>query len=204
MTESDDEEIRRAKVALRAEMLRQMRQTEEAARATASRQASERLLALEEIREAELVLFYMAMRTEIDPAEAMAECLREGVRIAVPKVDVESGELEAIEVVSLADKHFVRDTLGVPVPRHGKLVRVTELDAVVVPGVAFDRAGHRLGRGAGYYDRLLIRLPPRCRTIGFGFGFQLLERVPVDTTDRSVSAVVTDVETVDPTDHGLA
>ena len=185
-------EIEMAKSMLRAEMLGRMATIDPAERRAASRALNERLLAMDEVRMAGTVLAYLAMRTEIDPAAAMLECLEEGIRVAVPIVDEESKELEAVTIDSLDPRRFVRDRFGVLVPRDGERIRATELDVVLVPGVAFDRCGQRLGRGAGFYDRLLVRLPPRCRTIGLGFHCQLVERVPVDGRDRPVDAVVTD------------
>jgi 5-formyltetrahydrofolate cyclo-ligase len=170
---------------------------DDAARRAASRSASARLLELDEVRDAGAVLFYMATRLEIDPAPAMVECLRDGVRVTVPKVDADSGEIEAVEIESLDGRGFERDALGILVPREGKRVRATELDAVVLPGVAFDRHGARLGRGAGYYDRLLVRLTPRCRTIGFAFTCQVVDEIPCEPHDRHVNVVVTESETIE-------
>ena len=64
------------------------------------------------------------------------------------------------------------------------------LDLIVVPGMAFDKAGHRLGRGRGYYDRFLIKYPD-VKTIGICFDFQLLESIPTESHDRVVDEVIT-------------
>lgn len=64
------------------------------------------------------------------------------------------------------------------------------LDLIVVPGMAFDRNGHRLGRGKGFYDRFLIKYPD-VKTIGICFDFQLLEEIPVEPHDRVVNEVLT-------------
>lgn len=67
---------------------------------------------------------------------------------------------------------------------------VGPLDLIVVPGMAFDKAGHRLGRGRGYYDRFLIKYPD-VRTIGICFDFQFLESIPTEPHDRVVDEVIT-------------
>ncbi|MFO0827800.1 MAG: 5-formyltetrahydrofolate cyclo-ligase [Phycisphaerales bacterium] len=186
-----------AKKVLRAEIRARLAAMDPAARRVASRAACARLLALDEVRDAGAVLFYMAMPVEVDPSVVMSECLRDGVRVAVPVIDRDSGELEAIEIESLDERWFRRDKMGILEPIGGARIRATELDAIVVPGLAFDRRGGRLGRGAGYYDRLLVRVTPRCRTIGFAFDCQVVESVPVDTHDRPVAALVTDRETTE-------
>jgi 5-formyltetrahydrofolate cyclo-ligase len=65
------------------------------------------------------------------------------------------------------------------------------VDLVFVPGLAFDRRGHRLGYGHGYFDRFLAKLPDATPTVGLAFRFQLLDRLPVSTHDRAVSRVLT-------------
>lgn len=193
----DDQAIRLAKKAMRADMQRRLKETDDATLRRGSREASDRLMELDEVREAGMVLFFMAMSAEIDPGRAMAACLKEGIAIAVPRVDEASREIEAIEIESLDERFFERDRFGILTPRGGRRVRATELDAVVVPGLAFDRAGRRLGRGAGYYDRMLVRVTPHCATIGFGLHFQLVECVPCAAHDQRVHRVVTDQECVE-------
>lgn len=66
-------------------------------------------------------------------------------------------------------------------------------DVVIVPGLAFTAAGHRLGQGGGWYDRFLVGLAPHCVTIGVGFDEQLLEAIPTEAHDVTLDRVVTDV-----------
>ena len=67
-----------------------------------------------------------------------------------------------------------------------------KIDVVVSPGLAFDRRGHRLGYGGGYYDRYLARLHAHASRVGIGFAVQLLDEVPAEETDQPVDVVVTD------------
>lgn len=183
------------KRAMRAEARARLAAIDPPARRSAARAACERLLALDEISMAGAILFYRALREEIDPLGAFAQCLREGIRVALPRIDEDSREIRVIEVDSLDESDYETDRYGVPVPRRGREIRATELDAIVVPGLAFDRTGGRLGRGAGYYDRLLVRVPERCIAIGFAHACQIVERVPLGGQDRRVAALVTDSET---------
>lgn len=81
------------------------------------------------------------------------------------------------------------NAFGVAEPLTGGLVHPSEVDFAIVPGLAFDAAGHRLGRGKGYYDRLLPQLQ-RALTVGVGYSFQLLEHVPAEPHDVAVGGVV--------------
>lgn len=88
---------------------------------------------------------------------------------------------------------LVRSSLGIlePVRDENKVIPISELDLVVVPGLAFDKGGNRLGRGAGYYDRFLAKLPGRTLKVGLAFDFQVLNYVPaVDGQDVALDLVI--------------
>ena len=65
-----------------------------------------------------------------------------------------------------------------------------DIDAVIVPGLAFDRLNNRLGRGAGYYDRFLSTLPKNVTTVGLAFDFQLTESLPTEAHDVRLQQVI--------------
>ena len=81
-------------------------------------------------------------------------------------------------------------------PRYSRPVPLEEVDVILVPGLAFDARGARLGSGTGHYDRLLARMDLRTTRIGLGFGLQLIDAVPVEAHDQPVHAVVTDLGAV--------
>lgn len=86
-----------------------------------------------------------------------------------------------------------RGRFGVLEPPAGAVVRPQAGDVVVVPGVAFDRDGGRLGRGRGYYDRAFpVGAEEAPRLVGFAYSVQLVERVPCDSRDRRMDAIVTE------------
>jgi 5-formyltetrahydrofolate cyclo-ligase len=80
---------------------------------------------------------------------------------------------------------------GIPEPT-GPVVDLAVIECAIVPGVAFDLDGGRLGRGGGHYDRLLAALPTTCLRIGLAFSCQIVPRVPMDTHDQAVDVVVSD------------
>ena len=77
-------------------------------------------------------------------------------------------------------------------PAGTREIPISNLDLVLVPGLAFDTAGHRLGRGAGFYDRFLADPNLRAVTCGVGFEAQLLDNVPIDQWDIPLQAVATE------------
>lgn len=85
---------------------------------------------------------------------------------------------------------------GIREPATDRPVPPESLAAVLVPGLAFSRDGHRIGYGGGFYDRFLATLPAETLTIGIAFDEQLVERVPIDPWDVPLTHVVTDHQTV--------
>ena len=85
-----------------------------------------------------------------------------------------------------------------PVPEAASAVAPDSLDLILVPGIAFSRGGARLGRGRGFYDRLLSTLPARVFKIGVCFDFQIIPELPTEPHDQHVNLVATESGILDP------
>jgi 5-formyltetrahydrofolate cyclo-ligase len=116
----------------------------------------------------------------------------QGRQVVLPRI--ESGE--ALPVTYRPGDPVSGTAFGAMEPSAGALVDPERLDAVVMPGVAFDRAGNRVGYGGGYYDRLLGRTRADIHTIAVAFAVQLVDAVPVGHQDRRVDIVVTEDEVI--------
>src|SRR5581483_9171099 len=138
-----------------------------------SGEASARLLALPELAAAGTVAGFSALKGEIDPAPALEALALRGARVAL----LRAGRFGILE----------------PDPGAPE-VRPEEVDVFLLPGLAFDGDGHRLGFGGGYYDELgpLVR----GLLVGVAFDFQLVERCPAGEGDVPVDCVVTDARVV--------
>ncbi|MDH7500294.1 MAG: 5-formyltetrahydrofolate cyclo-ligase [candidate division NC10 bacterium] len=159
-----------------------------------SREIFHHLQSLLPFCEAKLLLFYASFGSEVETREMMSRCQREGKRIALPKVEQDSGDLVAIEISDL-----IRDLRpgyrGILEPQgsEGRKVEEQELGFILVPGLGFDVKGYRLGYGKGYYDRFLPRF--RKRSIpcaGLAFDFQVVEELPVSPGDVPLDWIVTE------------
>jgi 5-formyltetrahydrofolate cyclo-ligase len=136
-------------------------------------------------KEADTVLMYHALPDEVQTA-AFLDKWYKTKRILIPLV---SGDDLILKVYS-PDK-VVPGYKGIPEPSDDALtVLPSEIDLAVIPGVAFDRDCNRLGRGKGFYDRLIPDL--RCPLIGLGFDFQIVDQVPVEIFDRKLDMVITE------------
>jgi len=121
------------------------------------------------------------------------EAVKNGKKVVVPYI-----ENEAKEIVPSALKGTIEDLelgpYGILQPRketHPEEFPLEKIDLVIVPGVAFDEQNNRLGRGKGYYDRFLKRLPQGTTTIGLCFDFQIINYLPQESHDFPVSEVIT-------------
>ncbi len=183
--------VRRARVqkhAIRQQVFQRLNTQQEDTRRRKSGIIRRRLTRLAAFRHAKTVCCYVSLPYEVDTRRLITQMLVMGKRVVVPKVARKRLILSEVQdpARDLAPGRF-----GVwePIPQAVRPVSVEELDLVVVPGVAFDRDGHRLGHGFGYFDRFLARVPD-VPTVGLCFDFQLFDRLPRHPHDRAVQTVL--------------
>jgi 5-formyltetrahydrofolate cyclo-ligase len=146
--------------------------------------------AMSAFRVSRTIMVYLALRQEVQTASIIAEARRQGKRIAIPVV--QGATLVAAEL-PLAPAQLQRGPYGIPEPRGTVcVVPPEEMQYVVVPGLAFDRCGGRLGFGKGYYDRFLSRLPTTTYCCGLAFCMQIVPCVPRMAHDVCMHGVVTE------------
>lgn len=161
-------------------------------RREASAAACEQLAGLDAFRHASTVMLYMPLPDEVDVTATAIRCFQSGKNVCVPRVDWARCDMDPVEAASFDDEAMAPDEHGIRTPRDGAPVLPTVIDLVVVPGLAFDPNGNRLGRGGGFYDRFLRRLRRGATTIGLAFDLQIVDVVPADDRDFTVDWVVTD------------
>ena len=186
-----------AKAALRRAILARRDALDAASRARLSRAALERIAALDVFRRARVILGFASFGSELDTRPVLDEVLASDRTLVLPRVDRAARRLVLYRVARL-ETDLRPGTWGIPEPdplRCG-LAMPADIDFVLVPGVAFDADGGRLGYGAGYYDRLLAAwpssLPP---LVAAAFEIQIVPAVPVLAGDHRVDLVVTESET---------
>jgi 5-formyltetrahydrofolate cyclo-ligase len=157
------------------------------------RAVEDRLFALPELAGAGTVLLFYAFGSEVGTAGMAERAVRGGKRLLLPYL--EGGAMEAGEV--LPGDRLAPTDYGPKEPSRRVAVDPREVGVVVTPGLAFDRAGRRLGYGKGFYDRYLRRLRSETARVGVGFSIQVVDEVPADPSDERVHLVVTDTEVID-------
>lgn len=152
------------------------------------------LLGLPEFAGAGTVLSYVGVKSEVSTAEVISAALGAGKRLAVPYVTPDGlGSARIHSAAELGPARFgLLEPLALVRNDPARNCPPSAVDLFVVPGVAFDRAGGRLGHGKAYYDRLLARAGEKARFIALAFECQLVDRVPMEASDVFMHAVVTE------------
>jgi 5-formyltetrahydrofolate cyclo-ligase len=187
---------------LRKAALRQRILAERDALAPASRQQlsaaiTRRLEALSVVHEAKTVLAYASFGSEYDTSELLRNLLERRAILVLPKIDKAQRKLQLFEVRDL-DQDTKPGVWGIREPSVARCrpAIAGEIQLVVVPGVAFDRGGNRLGYGGGYYDRLLASFAHTPALLAPAFALQVVEEVAHEENDVPVHAIVTESEVI--------
>ena len=188
--------MRETKAGLRRRLLEERRRIAPLEHARLSQQIAERLYGLEPYRGARVVhLFIGAIDGEVATRGIAERSLAAGVRVVCPRVAWREHDLESYEIDALDELVITRLGLWEPDPGRARTVDEGEIDLVLVPGIAFDPGGHRIGYGTGFYDRFLSRV--RSPKIALAFSLQVVGRVPHTAHDVPVDWIVTEAETID-------
>ncbi|MDQ2963626.1 MAG: 5-formyltetrahydrofolate cyclo-ligase [Pseudomonadota bacterium] len=190
--------LREAKRSVRERILRARDAMPTHLRTTASAAIAETLSARPDFIAARVVLLTLPFGSEWDTRLLLSAALAQGKSVAVPRVNRERRMLD-IHAVCDAVREIAPGYRGIPEP-HADCppVALASIDWVLVPGVAFDAEGRRIGYGGGYYDRLLPLLEKGAARVAGAFELQLVERVPEAPHDTTVDAIVTEQRTLEP------
>lgn len=155
----------------------------------------QRVLELPAVAGAHALLVYVDVRDEVRTRPLLRKLLGGPRQVVVPFVD--SDRLALFHLGS--ESELVAGAFGVPEPaadlrgQADRRVELRSIDAILTPGVAFDRCGARMGHGLGYYDRLLEAARDDCTLIGLAFECQLFDEIPVETHDVFMDYIVTEL-----------
>lgn len=160
--------------------------------AESSRRITDRVILMDRFRSANTVAVYRSFGGEVQTELLIRSCWTAGKQVCIPAYS----EIKRKYVMSKITPAtaYIRGLHGIEEPSPLLMIDFNAIDLMLVPGVAFDRFGGRLGRGGGYYDRILEAYTGR--TVAMAFDFQLVEQVPVEPHDRPVDAVVTETNTI--------
>ncbi len=163
-----------------------------------SARIAENLWTVPEFAAANTVLFFISFRSEVDTLPMIERALGEGKRVCVPCTNMKDKSMVASRLRNLEeDLQMGNYDILEPRPECLDPVPPEEIDVVLMPGVAFDLTGGRLGYGGGYYDRFLEKCKPGCLLIAVAFELQVVEHVPCADHDRHIHKIVTEKRIID-------
>jgi 5-formyltetrahydrofolate cyclo-ligase len=185
-----------SKTALRVALLSQRKSLSTEKAESWSRSIQARLLETPLYRSVKAIALYSSIRNEAATEQIRDHSLRHGKRVVYPRL-LPNRSLEFVEIESATElvrgKSRIAEPTGHKILSHGD---GTDL-LLIVPGVGFDPRGNRLGRGQGWYDRVIRQWGSRATPVGLAYEFQVVDRVPIDPWDEKVLFISTQERFID-------
>ena len=187
------EEIREKKQEIRDEIVQKITGLGESPLAAKTKAIEERLFEFANYLEARIALLYTPALVEVDTREIIKRSYMYNKIVVLPTYDPEIKKMTLFKIDD-PEKDLIQGPRGnmEPDPERCKTVPLDCLDIAIIPGIAMDEKGGRIGLGNGYYDRLIPELPITTRKVGLIFEDQIISVVPMETHDKHVDIVVTD------------
>lgn len=139
--------------------------------------------------ESETALFYLRPDYPVDIRRIINQCLRMPKNVVLPSFDRDRHI--TFWKISRLEKDLLGDNFS-PDPARCKPVHFNEIDIAVIPGIAFDEKGGRIGTGRGHYDRMIPKLPNTARKVALALSEQIVSHVPMESHDKFVDIIITD------------
>lgn len=153
-----------------------------------------RFIESEYFEKSNIIFIYVNMDSEINTIEIIKESLKRGKRVAVPKVLPVEKEMVALEIKSLLDLNE-SGSYGILEPGLDKKEVSEQVDLVVLPGLAFEENGYRIGYGGGFYDKFLNK-HKNIDKVALCYNFQIISDMPKEDYDQRVDAIMTESKTI--------
>jgi 5-formyltetrahydrofolate cyclo-ligase len=147
-------------------------------------------------RDAKTIMTYISFKNEVYTHNIIKKSIIENKKIVVPITIPETKELKISQVLDFNELEIGYYNILTPKKEFLRYIDPKDIDLVLVPGVAFDKNGYRIGYGGGYYDRFLDKLRKDAIKIGLAFDLQLIDKVPKDNYDKSVDIIITENEII--------
>lgn len=179
---------------LRRFFLEQRDQLSLVERDTGSEQILNTFVSLPIFQEKLTFFIYCHYRSEVRTIPLLDRCLNMGKTVSVPLSQPQQAQMEAV-VITDQVHDLSPGYLGIPEPlARDRILLPASIEVAIIPGVVFDRCGHRLGYGMGFYDRFLALAAPQAIRIGLAFTCQLVDRIPALPHDVPMDMVLTEQE----------
>ena len=162
-----------------------------------SRAVEDRLFACKDFLVCQNIMFVLSFGNEVRTDEMITRSLKDHKHVYVPRLVTRERRLEVCEINDM-DQEFELGSYDIREPSrsNSKVVSPSKIDAIIAPGLAFDRSGARIGFGKGYFDWLFKHLPDEALRLGVAYEFQVVDSVPQDSWDEMVQIILTENDTI--------
>ncbi|MDJ0873621.1 MAG: 5-formyltetrahydrofolate cyclo-ligase [Desulfobacterales bacterium] len=186
------EEVREAKQELRAKVEKAINGLEAEDRQQKLETIQERLFDFANFLEARIVLLYVNAPNEVPSMEIIQKTVEIGKIVVLPAFDVQKSGIKLMKIDN-PNRDLIMGPRQIlePNPQRCRKVPLECIDIAIIPGVALDEKGGRLGAGDGYYDRLIPKLPITTRKVALAIEDQIFQQVPMESHDKYVDIIVT-------------
>lgn len=177
---------------LRKHMLQKRNRLEEDYRKHANAAITEAFLHSSVYQACKTLFIYISYSSEVDTNEIITRAISDGKTMLVPLTDQVNKKMDAIQITDF-NTQLCKSCCGILEPNFASKEPYPpeKIDLIVVPGVAFDRRGYRIGYGGGYYDRYLCQ-SPNAKTVGFAYEQSLTDEIPSESHDQKVDIILTE------------
>jgi 5-formyltetrahydrofolate cyclo-ligase len=152
-----------------------------------------RLFEFANFLEANIVLLYINSNCEVNSLEIIKRCLNYKKIVILPAFVTTKYEMKLLKIDNLdTDLTIGPRNILEPDPNQCNVVPIECIDIAIIPGVAFDEKGGRIGSGDGYYDRLIPKLPITTRKVALTFEDQIVSQIQMEAHDRHVDIIITE------------
>ncbi len=187
------DEIQAAKMQIREEINQITASLSKIERTQKDKSIEDKLFEFANFLEARIVLLYVNRESEVHTANILAKSFDYRKIVVLPAFHPAKLTLTLLKVDSL-EKDVRRGPLGIlePDPDRCKIVPIDRIDIAIIPGIAFDEKGGRIGSGEGYYDYLMPKLPVTTRKVALAYEHQIIPAVPSEPHDKPVDIIISD------------
>ncbi len=187
------DEIKEKKFSIRTDIQKDLDALNEQKRVEKTEVIAKRFFEFANFLESKIVLFYMNKKHEIVTLDMIKIGFELGKILVLPAFDAGKHEMQLFKVDNI-DTDLKKGPRAIlePNPDVCKMVPIEYIDLAIIPGIAFDEKGGRIGYGEGYYDRLIPKLSITTRKVAFALESQIVQQIPMDSHDQFVDIIITE------------
>jgi len=187
------EEVQESKDDIRNRVVTAIQALSEEALAEKTSKIGNRLFEFANFLESNISLLYMPQQFAVDTTRIVQRCFDYRKIVALPAFDTEKHQMQLFKVDEFdADMRLGPRDILEPEPERCKVIPIERIDIAIIPGIALDEKGGRIGSGEGYYDRFIGKLPITTRKVALSLECQIVQQVPMESHDKFMDIIITE------------